>query len=68
MTGIKLEMICPFCGTTHYVRVEKSDYTKWVNGELAQKAFPYLDSMEREQIVSHICPICQEDTFDDDVE
>lgn len=60
---IKLEITCPFCGATHFVVVEESAYNAYVNGALAQVAFPNLSSTEREQIISHICPLCQDDFF-----
>jgi len=35
-------------------------------GELAQNAFPYLSATEREQLISHICPKCQDSIFGSD--
>lgn len=63
MMDIRLEMRCPFCGGNHAVEVKEVDYNAWQSGELAQRAFPYLSSTEREQIISHICPKCQEAVF-----
>ena len=60
---IELEMICPFCGQVHSVEVLETSYVKYKAGELAQYAFPYLSSVEREQILSHICIDCQADIF-----
>lgn len=54
---------CPFCGKSHSVEVEYKDYYDWCNGTLAQKAFPYLMPIEREQLISHICPECQKKIF-----
>ena len=56
-------LICPFCGAEHSVMVEMEDYFAWQDGELAQKAFPYLSATEREQLISHICPECQDKIF-----
>lgn len=56
-------LICPFCGDEHFVTVEMEDYLAWQEGELAQNAFPYLSATEREQLISHICPECQEKIF-----
>ena len=63
MRDIRIEITCPFCGATHYVEVAERDYNNWLGGELAQKAFPYLSTTEREQLISHMCPKCQESFF-----
>lgn len=60
---INLEMVCPFCGQVHSVKVSEASYAMYKAGELAQHAFPYLSTVEREQIISHICPDCQEYIF-----
>ena len=63
MRDIRIEITCPFCGTTHFVEVVERDYNAWQGGELAQKAFPYLSATEREQLISQVCPKCQDDIF-----
>lgn len=63
MTEIILEMICPVCNTIHYVEVTEKEYVNYCAGELAQNAFPNLTPTEREQIISHLCPECQEKFF-----
>lgn len=63
MRDIRLEITCPFCDTTHFVEVAERDYNAWQSGELAQRAFPYLSATEREQLISYMCPQCQEDFF-----
>lgn len=63
MKDIKIEITCPFCGDTHFVEVAERDYNNWWNGELAQEAFPYLSATEREQLISQVCPKCQNDIF-----
>jgi len=60
---ITLTHVCPFCRDRHSVSVHKKDYFKWQAGEMAQRAFPYLSSTEREQLISNICPACQESIF-----
>jgi predicted RNA-binding Zn-ribbon protein involved in translation (DUF1610 family) len=60
---ISLEMVCPFCGQVHSVEVSETSYVMYKAGELAQNAFPYLSKVEREQIISHLCPDCQEVIF-----
>lgn len=54
---------CPFCGTIHYVEVNEKNYEAWINGELIQNAMPELSPTEREQLISNLCPKCQEDIF-----
>ena len=60
---MNLTIFCPFCNTEHYVMVFKSDWIRYGDGQPAQRAFPYLNSTEREQIISHICPQCQAEIF-----
>lgn len=63
MRDIRIEITCPFCGATHFVEVAERDYNAWWNGQLAQEAFPYLSATEREQLISQVCPKCQDDIF-----
>lgn len=63
MKDIRLEMTCPFCGADHHVDCREEQYNAYCNGELAQVAFDDLNATEREQIISHICPSCQEKIF-----
>ena len=57
---------CPFCGKYHSVTVSSESWNAYGNGALAQDAFPYLTATEREQIISHLCPECQDDIFGDE--
>lgn len=63
MMNITLEMICPMCESLHFVETTDEQYMAYENGELAQVAFTTLTPTEREQIISHICPACQEKIF-----
>ena len=65
---ITLTTYCPFCGETNYVLVREEDYIAWQNGELAQIAFPYLSTDEREMLISGICPACWDAMFGSDDE
>lgn len=58
-----IETTCPICGETNYVSVKSEDWYSYVNGELAQKAFPYLTADERELIISGICSKCWNKMF-----
>ena len=60
---ITVEIQCPFCGKLHSVKVKENHFLDWKNGELAQKAMPELSPTEREQLISRICPTCQERIF-----
>ena len=60
--------ICPFCGAESAVTVTMEGWSNYVNGMNTQMAFPNLSVIEREIIISGICPKCQESIFggDDD--
>lgn len=60
---VELMITCPFCGKAHSVVVAEAEYEAYCNGALAQKAFPFLSATEREQIISGICPECQDSIF-----
>ena len=59
---------CVFCGQWHSVLIDVKAYHAWRNGELIQKAFPNLSATQREQLVSSICPECQNSIFGPDDE
>ena len=63
MDTVIIEVQCPFCGEIHSVKVLEQDFYAWQDGELAQNVFPYLSATEREQLISNICPACQEKIF-----
>ena len=60
---MEIVMTCPICGDTHSVKVDADAYFSWVDGELAQNAFPNLSPTEREALISNLCPACQEEVF-----
>ena len=60
---MEIMMQCPFCGKTHSVNVEFDAWLDYMDGELAQNAFPDLSPTEREQIISNLCPSCQDSIF-----
>lgn len=69
MEKMTVVMECPFCRQVHEVEVGVEDYFLWRTGEkLAQEVFTYLTPTEREQLISGICPSCQEMVFSEDVE
>ena len=60
---LTIELTCPFCRSTHSVEVDPKAYHRWEGGELIQRAMPTLSATQREQLISHICPKCQESIF-----
>lgn len=58
-----LGMVCPFCKARHFVLVPEEELAEYEMGATAQVAFKSLSATEREQIISHICPECQEKVF-----
>ena len=65
MKMITVKMNCVFCGRPHSVTVPTRDYHAWEAGELIQKALPHATPTEREQLISGICPKCQDSIFDE---
>lgn len=63
MTEVGMVLVCPFCGVEHFVFVPVEEFAEYEAGALAQNAFKSLSATEREQIISHICPECQEKVF-----
>ena len=62
-TMITLKIICNICGEEFDVDVFSDDYLSWLDGELAQNAFPYLAPEARELLISGICPQCWKNMF-----
>ena len=61
------EIVCPFCGAIHYVcNVDSADFEAWKEGGLIQNCMPYLSATEREQMISHLCPLCQKQIFEEE--
>ena len=55
---IILNVVCRICDVTHELQVRPEDVEKWIDGKLAQEAFPYLSPEERELLISQICEKC----------
>lgn len=61
-----VKCICPMCGRTHSVTVNMEEYNKWARGMAhIQDAMPRLSATEREQILSGLCPTCQNKVFEE---
>lgn len=63
MTIVVIEKTCPFCGQKHYVEAPLKEIEAYEAGALAQNAFKSLKATEREQIISGLCPMCQDEIF-----
>lgn len=59
---------CISCQKEYKIEVNTADLYSYMNGELAQRAFPYLSAAERELIISGVCDKCFTDMFKDDSE
>lgn len=55
---------CWRCGKEFTIQLkDRKDYMNWVNGELIQKAMPYLSAAERELLISKTCDNCFQQLF-----
>ena len=61
--SVLLELECPFCKEVHYVFVPEDELEAYEAGGLAQDTLKSLNKTEREQIISFICPTCQDQIF-----
>ena len=59
---------CISCKKEYKIEVNTADLYSYMNGELVQRAFPYLSAAERELIISGVCDKCFTDMFKDDSE
>lgn len=65
---IRVHITCPFCGADHSVVVDFNEYSAWQSGELIQRAMPTASATEREQLISGMCPKCQDGIFGTEIE
>lgn len=65
---VDISMSCFKCGEMHSVNVDLAQYGAWLNGELIHRAMPQLSATEMEQLVSRLCPKCQDSIFGSDDE
>lgn len=63
MIEMTISITCPMCHGVHYVEVEEDALEAWQSGELIQNAMPNLSPTEREQLISGLCPMCQDVFF-----
>lgn len=64
---LKISVVCRSCGKSHNLMVDPVDRRDWENKvgskRFVQNAFPYLDSAERELLVSQTCGACWDKMF-----
>jgi hypothetical protein len=63
---IRMTRNCTTCGKPQSIEIKPSSLLAWRNGELIQRAFPYLNSSERELLLSGTCEKCWDDMFKED--
>lgn len=61
--SILLSTNCRLCKDDYLIEVKKKDYHNYQNGELIQKAFPYLKPEYRELLISQTCDDCWNKMF-----
>lgn len=62
--SIVLGIACEQCGEQHFIAVNRTDWQDYLDGKLAQDAFPYLQADNRELIISKICDKCFNKIFE----
>ena len=63
---MKIERKCPHCLIVRTIEVDENQYKEWKAGKLIQRAFPNLNSSQRETLITGICPECWSKIFGDD--
>ena len=67
-----VENVCPFCNKFHSVEVSENAFYVWMNSNVSLiNVMPELSDTEREQLITHVCPKCQDEmekmqTFEED--
>ena len=65
---INLEVRCPFCGAISSIPCDEDALAQYDAGALVQDAFPQMDPVTREILVSGMCRACQSSFFEEDDE
>ena len=65
---INLEVRCPFCGAISNIPCDKDALARYDAGALVQDAFPQMDPVTREILVSGMCRACQSSFFEEEEE
>ena len=54
---------CPVCEQNTMIAIPVDAYDKWTTGMTIQKAWPNSSVIDREVLISGICPKCQKEIF-----
>ena len=65
---INLEIRCPFCGAISSIPCDEDALARYDAGALVQDAFPQMDLVTREILVSGMCRTCQSSFFEEEEE
>lgn len=61
---IKIELCCPFCKKEHFVNLSAIEYYNFIHTDKnIQDILLEKTPTEREQLISKICPRCQQQIF-----
>lgn len=63
MKKLVIKMECAICREWHSVECSANGFHAWQRGKLIQYAMPELSATEREQLISGMCPKCQDRIF-----
>ncbi len=58
-----MNLQCVHCDETHQLSLNYEDVQAWKNGALIQDVLPYLDSDQRELLISKTCGPCFDKMF-----
>lgn len=64
-TTMLMGIPCPSCNAYTQIEVPLNGYANWEKGMLIQKAMPELSEVDRETLISGLCPTCQGLVFDE---
>ncbi len=62
-TLIKCQNVCSICKVVHFTECSQQGYDLWRSDTPIQEAMPELSATEREQMISGLCPTCQDLVF-----
>lgn len=63
-----VQVVCGLTKEIHEFTIKVADFNKWESGELVQRAFPYLNTDQREMLMTGITPAEWDNLFPDDKE
>ena len=64
---VTIQKHCMVCGKSATTKVDRDSYFDWINGKLAQDAFPDLSAGEREKIISGTHPECFDQLYGEEM-